>query len=178
MLCRLIISFLSNLKLLHLPYIHHRRPGFRCAGIDWKSAMTVVAYLPYVVRMVSGLEEQVKRNQRQVMECVERLDSLYERLQLNIHNKFQFLAENQGTVHKLRTLTVSPVCMCTVLGNFWYTVLRIRIHEDWKPDPYQSQKPDPRYLVSRIRICKLKSWSFLEAYNRAGGAYNETVEGL
>ncbi len=52
--------------------------------------------LPYVVRMVSGLEEQVKRNQRQVMECVERLDSLYERLQLNIHNKFQFLAENQG----------------------------------------------------------------------------------
>jgi hypothetical protein len=61
--------------------------------------------------MVSGLEEQVKRNQRQVMECVERLDSLYERLQLNIHNKFQFLAENQGTVHKLRTLTVSLVYM-------------------------------------------------------------------
>ena len=46
--------------------------------------------------MVSGLEEQVKRNQRHVMECVERLDSLYERLQLDIHNKFQFLAENQG----------------------------------------------------------------------------------
>jgi hypothetical protein len=99
--------------LRRLPNIHHRKPEYKCAEIDWKSSgMTVVAYLPYVVRMVSGLEEQVKRNQRQVMECVERLDSLYERLQLNIHNKFQFLAENQGTVHKLRTFTVSLVYMC------------------------------------------------------------------
>ncbi len=77
--------------------------------------------------MVSGLEEQVKRNQRQVMECVERLDSLYERLQLNIHNKFQFLAENQGTVHKLRTLTVSPVYMCTVVQFLWNSFYRKRL---------------------------------------------------
>ncbi len=81
--------------------------------------------------MVSGLEEQVKRNQRQVMECVERLDSLYERLQLNIHNKFQFLAENQGTVHKLRTFTVSPVCMCIRYGTcgtyLYLESMRIRI---------------------------------------------------
>ena len=110
----------------------------------------------------------MKRNQRQVMECVERLDSLYERLQLNIHNKFQFLAENQGTVHKLRTFTVSPIYMCTVptvlTGTCYTAVLRIWVHEDGKPDPYQSQKPDPRYLVSRIRILSQKALSFLEAH--------------
>ena len=38
----------------------------------------------------------MKQNQRRVMECVERLDSLYERLQLNMNDKFQFLAEHQG----------------------------------------------------------------------------------
>ena len=38
----------------------------------------------------------MKRNQRRVMELVDRMDKLYERLQLNIHQKFQFIAENQG----------------------------------------------------------------------------------
>lgn len=49
-----------------------------------------------VARILSGLEEQVKLNQRRVMECVERLDCLYDRLQLNMNDKFQFLAEHQG----------------------------------------------------------------------------------
>jgi hypothetical protein len=47
-------------------------------------------------RILTGLEEQVKQNQRRVMECVEKIDSLYERLQLNMNDKFQFLAEHQG----------------------------------------------------------------------------------
>jgi hypothetical protein len=105
--------YFLTFNLRRQSYILHRNPGF-----PMRKNLLEIRYdcscLPYVVRMVSGLEEQVKRNQRQVMECVERLDSLYERLQLNIHNKFQFLAENQGTVHKLRTHTVSPIYMCTL----------------------------------------------------------------
>jgi hypothetical protein len=50
----------------------------------------------YLHRILTGLEEQVKKNQRRVMECVERMDSLYDRLQLNMNDKFQFLAEHQG----------------------------------------------------------------------------------
>jgi hypothetical protein len=33
-----------TIKLRRLPYIHHRKLGFRFAEIYWKSTMTVVAY--------------------------------------------------------------------------------------------------------------------------------------
>ena len=42
------------------------------------------------------LEDQLKANQKLVMECIEKIDSLYERLTLDANTKFQFLAENQG----------------------------------------------------------------------------------
>ena len=41
------------------------------------------------------LEGQVKNNQKVVFEAVEKLDYLYERLQLEMNEKFQFMAENK-----------------------------------------------------------------------------------
>ena len=41
------------------------------------------------------LEGQVKINQKVVFEAVEKLDNLYERLQLEMNEKFQFMAENK-----------------------------------------------------------------------------------
>lgn len=52
--------------------------------------------LSQVASILKQLEGEVKKNQKVVMEAVERLDSLYERLQLEMNEKFQFLAENQG----------------------------------------------------------------------------------
>ena len=60
-----------------------------------------------VAEILSNLEERRSHNQKVVMEAVERLDSLYERLQLDMNEKFQFLAENQGhapsVILKLKT---------------------------------------------------------------------------
>lgn len=44
----------------------------------------------------NGLENQLKENQRIVMECVDKIDKLYDRLQLDNNQKFNFLAENRG----------------------------------------------------------------------------------
>ena len=52
--------------------------------------------LSQVSSILKQLEGEVKKNQKVVMEAVERLDSLYERLQLEMNEKFQFLAENRG----------------------------------------------------------------------------------
>ena len=49
----------------------------------------------YVSEVLKNLENQVKHNQKIVMESVERLDSLYERLQLDMNDKFQFLAQHK-----------------------------------------------------------------------------------
>jgi len=52
--------------------------------------------LTQVGNIQKKLEGEVKKNQKVVMEAVERLDNLYERLQLEMKDKFQFLSENQG----------------------------------------------------------------------------------
>ena len=49
--------------------------------------------------MRNGLETQLQENQRIVMECVDKIDKLYERLQLDNNQKFNFLAENRGKHH-------------------------------------------------------------------------------
>jgi len=46
--------------------------------------------------VVKKLEERKTRNMRTTMEAVEKLDSLYERLQLDMREKFDFLTENPG----------------------------------------------------------------------------------
>jgi len=60
-----------------------------------------------VSSILKHLEEQVKKNQKMVMEAVEKIDNLYERLQMEMNDKFQFLAENQGhspsTIRALHT---------------------------------------------------------------------------
>lgn len=52
--------------------------------------------LSQVANVLKQLESEVKKNQKLVMESVEKIDHLYERLQLEMNEKFQFLAENQG----------------------------------------------------------------------------------
>lgn len=52
--------------------------------------------LSQVANVLKQLESEVKKNQKMVMESVEKIDHLYERLQLEMNEKFQFLAENQG----------------------------------------------------------------------------------
>jgi len=52
--------------------------------------------LSQVANILKQLESEVKKNQKMVMESVEKIDHLYERLQLEMNEKFQFLAENQG----------------------------------------------------------------------------------
>jgi len=52
--------------------------------------------LSQVSNILKTLEDLVKKNQKVVMEAVEKIDSLYERLQMEMNEKFQFLAENQG----------------------------------------------------------------------------------
>ena len=48
-----------------------------------------------MANVLKQLESEVKKNQKMVMESVEKIDHLYERLQLEMNEKFQFLAENQ-----------------------------------------------------------------------------------
>ena len=52
--------------------------------------------LSQVSNILKSLEDFVKKNQKMVMEAVEKIDSLYERWQMEMKEKFQFLAENQG----------------------------------------------------------------------------------
>jgi len=52
--------------------------------------------LTAIAAVVAKLEDQLKVNQREVMMSVERLDNLYGRLQLDMKDKFDFLAENPG----------------------------------------------------------------------------------
>ena len=51
--------------------------------------------LSQVSSILKHLEKQVKKNQKMVMEAVEKIDNLYDRLQMEMNDKFQFLAENQ-----------------------------------------------------------------------------------
>ena len=43
------------------------------------------------------LENQVKTNQKRHMEMVEKISSLYERLRLDVADKYKFLSVNQVT---------------------------------------------------------------------------------
>merc|ERR1719481_2479916 len=52
--------------------------------------------LSQVSNILKHLEDVVKKNQKTVMEAVEKIDRLYERLQLDMNEKFHFLAETQG----------------------------------------------------------------------------------
>ena len=52
--------------------------------------------LSQVSIILKNLEEMIKKNQKTVMKAVEKIDSLYERLQMEVNEKFHFLAENQG----------------------------------------------------------------------------------
>lgn len=67
---------------------------FVCENLD--RFLLSTKNIELVNRIYVNLEDQLKANQKLVMECIEKIDSLYERLTLDANTKFQFLAENQG----------------------------------------------------------------------------------
>ena len=48
------------------------------------------------------LENQVKANQKRNMELVEKISSLYERLRLDVSEKYKFLSVNQVIAFSMR----------------------------------------------------------------------------
>ena len=55
------------------------------------------------------LENQVKKNQKSHMEMVEKIGSLYERLRLDMAEKYQFLSLHQVGNHLLKNKSVNPI---------------------------------------------------------------------
>ena len=97
--------------------------------------------LSQVSSILKHLEEQVKKNQRMVMEAVEKIDSLYERLQMEMNEKFQFLAENQvsSLYHRVFIFTVFLFNRATAHPP---SGLSTRKYSDWR----KSRKPTLRSL--------------------------------
>ena len=56
------------------------------------------------------LENQVKANQKRNMELVEKISSLYERLRLDVSEKYKFLSVNQVIAFSMRyVLILNPL---------------------------------------------------------------------
>ena len=56
------------------------------------------------------LENQVKSNQKRNMELVEKIGSLYERLRLDVSDKYKFLSVNQVIAFSMRyVLILNPL---------------------------------------------------------------------
>lgn len=52
------------------------------------------------------LENQVKANQKRNMELVEKISSLYERLRLDVSEKYKFLSVNQVIAFSMRYVSI------------------------------------------------------------------------
>ena len=63
--------------------------------------------LAQVSDILKMLENQVKKNQKSHMEMVEKIGSLYERLRLDMAEKYQFLSLHQVGNHLLINNTVN-----------------------------------------------------------------------
>lgn len=101
--------------------------------------------------VLSKLEDMVKVNQREVMMAVERLDSLYARLQLNMEEKYDFLAENPGhspsTIKKLQLEIERLEEIKRANIEKFINTLRNELHKLWDRCFYS---PDQRNLFSPL----------------------------
>jgi len=91
--------------------------------------------LSEVANILSKLEARFKTNQKIVMDAVEKLDSLYERLQLDMNEKFQFLDEHRGNAPtNIRKLHLEIARLEEIkkanIGKFINT-LRDELHSIW-----------------------------------------------
>ena len=60
----------------------------------------------YFTRVQVELEDRLKANQREVCECIDKIDALYERLQMDANTKFEFLANNKGLIGEILDASV------------------------------------------------------------------------
>jgi len=88
-----------------------------------------------VANILTELEERLKVNKKIVMDAVEKLDNLYERLQLDMNDKFQFLNEFRGNApSNIRKLHLEVARLEEIkkanIGKFINT-LREELHSVW-----------------------------------------------
>lgn len=88
-----------------------------------------------VANILAELEERLKTNEKIVMDAVEKLDNLYERLQLDMNDKFQFLNEFRGNApSNIRKLHLEIARLEEIkkanIGKFINT-LREELHAIW-----------------------------------------------
>jgi len=88
-----------------------------------------------VANILTDLEERLKVNKKIVMDAEEKLDNLYERLQLDMNDKFQFLEEFRGNApSNIRKLHLEVARLEEIkkanIGKFINT-LREELHATW-----------------------------------------------
>ena len=71
--------------------------------------------LAQVADILKMLENQVKTNQKRHMEMVEKISSLYERLRLDVSDKYKFLSVNQ-VINIFGRVIYCPMSIRTFLG--------------------------------------------------------------
>jgi len=107
--------------------------------------------LAQVASIQKMLEGEVKKNQKVVFEAVEKFDNLYERLQLEMNEKFQFLAEHKGhSPSVIRSLHIEIARLEEIkkanIEKFVNT-LRNELHGIWDDCFYS---PDQRNMFSPL----------------------------
>ena len=72
----------------------------------------------YFTRVQVELEDRLKANQREVCECIDKIDALYERLQMDANTKFEFLANNKGLIGEIWMLPLKRKRLRKILFSF------------------------------------------------------------
>lgn len=100
--------------------------------------------LGQVSAILTSLEERRNINQKMAMEAVEKLDSLYERLELDTNDKFSFLSAHEGhspsVLHKLRLEIARLEEIKKANIEKFVTVLRNELHKSWDDCFYSQQQ--------------------------------------
>ena len=102
--------------------------------------------LSQVSIILKNLEERVKKNQKIVMKAVEEIDSLYDMLQMEVNEKFQFLAENQGHSSSVISRLQSEIFRLEEIkkaniGKFVHN-MRNELHSLWDKCFYSQEQRD------------------------------------
>lgn len=97
-----------------------------------------------VSRIHADLEDRLKSNQREVCECVEKIDALYERLQMDMHEKFDFLANNKGHSSGVIFTLKEEICRLEEIkkANIEKFIVNIRneLHQLWDDCYYTEEQ--------------------------------------
>jgi len=119
-----------------------------------------------VTRVQVELEDRLKANQREVCECIDKIDALYERLQMDANTKFEFLANNKGHSSGVIFALKEEICRLEEIkkANIEKFINNIRneLHQLWD-DCYYSE--DQRNLFLPLHSTNF-SEELLEAHEQ------------